>query len=228
MARLPNVPTVWSNVFTAWVLVCGGVSTLYAWKDFGVALATATMFYIGGTVINDCHDVRFDRQNRPERPIPAGRVSRWLACLMAVLLLFLATIISFFYNGLYLLFPLILLYTSSHKSFPVLGGALMGLGRWLLGFWNYFGVMHSIPINMRFDNLQICWALTLFAYVCTLSWIAMREGVVWRRKMVIAMLSALPLLDALFLLVAGEFKAMIIPLTCAGLAWLFRQVASPT
>ena len=116
MARLPNVPTVWSNVFTGWIFGLGNFSSEIGWLIW--ALLMATMLYVGGTILNDWHDANYDRQHRPERPIPAGRVSRRLAGIVAMLLLGLGTGLSIILgflqiseNCLFYLLPLILLYT---------------------------------------------------------------------------------------------------------------------
>ena len=38
-------------------------------------LAASTLLYAGGVALNDVYDADVDRQERPERPIPSGRVS---------------------------------------------------------------------------------------------------------------------------------------------------------
>jgi 4-hydroxybenzoate polyprenyltransferase len=229
MARLPNVPTVWSNVFTGWILGLGSFFTVADRANFGWVLLIATMFYVGGTMLNDAHDANYDRQNRPERPIPSGRVSRLLACIVGALLLGLGSCLSlwpdhsFFYeNSLFCLLPLILLYTFVHKRVPLIGGVLMGLCRMFLGLGAYY---HG---NVDIAESQEVWACSLFAYICTLSWIAMGESVRWRRITVVWMLTALPLLDAAFLIFAGDARMIFVSLGCFGLAWYLRRVASPT
>ena len=39
-------------------------------------LLAFSLFYTGGMFLNDAFDAQFDAQHRPERPIPAGDVSR--------------------------------------------------------------------------------------------------------------------------------------------------------
>jgi 4-hydroxybenzoate polyprenyltransferase len=89
MARLPNVPTVWSNVVTAWVLGGGGFEDADRRQMLFLTLVAGSLAYVGGTLLNDAGDVDFDRRFRPERPIPAGRLGRIrvavtaLVCLLA-------------------------------------------------------------------------------------------------------------------------------------------------
>jgi hypothetical protein len=76
LARVSNLPTVWSNVAAG---TCLG--TLVAGRTPGagaavlVALA-ASLVYVGGMALNDAVDARTDARERPGRPIPSGRISR--------------------------------------------------------------------------------------------------------------------------------------------------------
>ena len=67
LARVPNLPTVWSNVLLGWVLGGGG-----CYGGLGVALAGGTLLYAGGCTLNDACDARWDRVHKPGRLIPSG------------------------------------------------------------------------------------------------------------------------------------------------------------
>jgi len=70
LARVSNLPTVWTNVL-AGIVVAGAP---LAW--FLPAAAAASLFYTGGMCLNDAFDADIDTVERPDRPIPAGDVSR--------------------------------------------------------------------------------------------------------------------------------------------------------
>ncbi len=72
LGRTSNLPTVWTNVLAAAVL-SGGVLTPSA---LVLAVLAASALYVGGMFLNDAFDAEIDAQERPERPIPAGDVSR--------------------------------------------------------------------------------------------------------------------------------------------------------
>jgi hypothetical protein len=74
LARISNLPTVWTNTLAAWLLSGGSVTDIrLLWITLG-----ASLLYTGGMIINDAADIAFDRQHRPERPIPSGRIAlRW-------------------------------------------------------------------------------------------------------------------------------------------------------
>ncbi len=72
LGRVSNLPTVWTNTLAGVVIAAGAVG--------GLTLATMilafSLFYIGGMFLNDAFDAGFDAVTRPERPIPAGEVTR--------------------------------------------------------------------------------------------------------------------------------------------------------
>lgn len=71
LARISNLPTVWTNVTAAWLLSGGGLED---GRLYWLILA-GSLLYTGGMILNDAADVKFDREHRAERPIPSGRVS---------------------------------------------------------------------------------------------------------------------------------------------------------
>ncbi len=70
LARISNLPTVWTNVAAGWLLMGGGWDASLGWL-----LLAGSLLYTGGMILNDAADVKFDREHRRERPIPSGRVS---------------------------------------------------------------------------------------------------------------------------------------------------------
>ncbi|EDY84847.1 prenyltransferase, UbiA family [Verrucomicrobiia bacterium DG1235] len=70
LARASNLPTVWSNILCAWIIV-GGYDPL----QLAALLVGASLLYTGGMYLNDYCDREFDAEHRPERPIPAGLVA---------------------------------------------------------------------------------------------------------------------------------------------------------
>ena len=235
MARLPNVPTVWSNVFTAWVLSGGAFASAKDHAYFALVLAGGTFLYVSGTLFNDVADVEFDRVHRPERPIPSGRVLRAQVASTAAVLMVCGTAAFLLLGNYFAIYLplLILVYTYIHKAIPPAGLFFMASCRLLLAIT----VSFSVPnIKLLFTGIIVpndtpapqFWWWTLFAYICALSWLAQGEKLPWRRKTVGLMLAALPLLDAVFMLCGGKGMLTLIPLACAAMAWGLRKVASAT
>jgi 4-hydroxybenzoate polyprenyltransferase len=93
LLRLPNVPTAMADVAMGFLILSPQlVPGAYApgsdaltrrgcWL-LGFLLASSALLYAAGVVLNDLMDVERDREERPNRPLPAGRISlraaRWL------------------------------------------------------------------------------------------------------------------------------------------------------
>lgn len=86
LSRGSNLPTVWSNVIAGWLLAQGlrlpPLGTEY-WKqapdspDWGsllLLLLGVSLTYVGGMILNDAFDARWDAERRSTRPIPAGLI----------------------------------------------------------------------------------------------------------------------------------------------------------
>jgi 4-hydroxybenzoate polyprenyltransferase len=72
LARVSNLPTVWSNVLAGAVL---GAASPRAMPVVVAGLA-GSLLYSGGMFLNDAFDAEIDARERPERPIPSGRIGR--------------------------------------------------------------------------------------------------------------------------------------------------------
>jgi hypothetical protein len=72
LVRLPNVFTAAADSLAGWLLVRGNLDDPARW----LPLVLASMsIYAAGIVLNDWFDIDLDREERPGRPLPSGRVS---------------------------------------------------------------------------------------------------------------------------------------------------------
>jgi len=243
MVRLPNVPTVWSNVFTAWVLAGAGFGSHPQNINFVFAVLGGTLLYVGGTLLNDVSDVAIDRIERPERALPAQRVSVrmvWrtaLACLAGGMATF---ILAGSYMVVILLLGLIVTYDRMHQIFPKQEGIprvrilIMGLCRCCLALavgeivssqLGHHGWMAPVVVILPAFGI---WVAVLFGYICTITWLAQKESASIPRAVVGWMLAALPLVDGIFLAFTRPAVFLVVPLGCFALAVALRRVASAT
>lgn len=82
LLRPANVATALADVLAGWAIAGLGNRPNLPWL-----LAATVCLYAGGVVFNDVFDARLDAVERPERPIPSGRVSRGTAAALGLLLL---------------------------------------------------------------------------------------------------------------------------------------------
>ena len=148
LTRPANIVTAVADILAGFA-VSGAAMALFSpeigipvlsWTLFWLCLATIGL-YGGGVAFNDVFDADLDRVERPERPIPSGKVSVTNAAIMASSLLLLGVLTAWQVSALSGTIALIvavlsLLYNSWGKHQLILGPINMGLcrsGNLLLG-----------------------------------------------------------------------------------------------
>ena len=84
LVRLPNVFTAAADSLAGWLWIGG------TWERWGVwlPLVVASMsIYAAGIALNDLFDLKIDREERPNRPLPSGVVSGRFAAVLGTALL---------------------------------------------------------------------------------------------------------------------------------------------
>jgi 4-hydroxybenzoate polyprenyltransferase len=74
LVRLPNVFTAMADVAMGLLFVRADKGPQPDWV-MGLLIAASSLLYMSGVVLNDVFDLARDTEERPERPLPSGRVS---------------------------------------------------------------------------------------------------------------------------------------------------------
>ena len=97
--RVANLPSVLSNVWLGWAL--GAFAVTWTWFGpffdpvrFLISGLAGACLYLGGCFLNDWKDAKWDREHRPERAIPDGRMSSPLAGTIAAGLLLAGLVLA--------------------------------------------------------------------------------------------------------------------------------------
>ncbi|MDH3610804.1 MAG: UbiA family prenyltransferase [Nitrosopumilus sp.] len=122
LIRFPGIFTVLSNVLLGFFVV---QQVAFDWLYLGLLLATSGCLFFAGMVFNDFFDFPLDKKQRPERPLPSGRISKNNAFYLGLCFLVLANICSALVGFQTLLVSLlmtgfILLYDIKLKNIPVM------------------------------------------------------------------------------------------------------------
>lgn len=170
LARISNLPTVWTNVLAA-VIVAGAPASAVM-----PAIVAVSLFYSGGMFLNDAFDAEFDRRVRADRPVPAGDVSRIEAFVAGGVLLAAGEGLLWWTPharpsmawGLALA-AAITFYDFRHKG-QSFGPVVMGLCRALVYCVAASGAVGwlSLPVVMA--------AIVMWLYVIALTWVARNAG----------------------------------------------------
>jgi 4-hydroxybenzoate polyprenyltransferase len=86
LVRLPNVFTALSDIGLGWLCAVAVGAANGRWPSFALLLAASACLYSAGMVWNDFFDVEQDRQERPFRPLPSGRIALHHAVVVGTLL----------------------------------------------------------------------------------------------------------------------------------------------
>ncbi len=73
LLRLPAVFTAMADVALGFLFTH---PTLEPWRIFVALWLASSSLYLAGMVLNDVFDAQLDARERPERPIPSGRIAR--------------------------------------------------------------------------------------------------------------------------------------------------------
>ena len=134
LGRLSNAPTCITNVLVGSALAVDG--RLWPWPTAAAMTIAILFLYVGGMALNDLVDAAIDQHERPQRPIPSGRITQAAAgrfvwvCLTSGLGIIAMIGVVPFLCGLALV-AAIVAYDLTHKKFPA-SVVLMGLCRGLV------------------------------------------------------------------------------------------------
>lgn len=184
LSRVSNLPTIWTNVLAAWIIASG-----HGWRwtpALGWLLLGASLIYSAGMILNDAFDAAWDRDHRPERPIPSGRIGLTTVWAIGLAWLIGGAVIMIALGGASWLMTLLLLaaivtYDAYHK--PWAGSVIvMGACRTLL-YLAVGSAQHSEVAVQFFVGTKdgASWALSnagvlLGLYIISLSLVARSES----------------------------------------------------
>ena len=187
LLRLPNLFTAPGDSLGGYFLASAfkGDVSINVWII--VLLAAISVFtYAFGVVMNDVMDYQEDCRNRPERPLPSGKISRDRATIfcaqlwgLSVVLLVICTKLKclVFYDVLFVLFGLwltIILYNMWLKRYRLVGSIAMGLCRGL----NFLLVVAATDYSMSFEKIWPVFVpfVAVTTYIAAVTWLADKEN----------------------------------------------------
>ncbi|WP_031529328.1 UbiA-like protein EboC [Dyadobacter crusticola] len=165
-----------ANLVTAIADILAGLAIAqFTFSDFSPALLVASTLglYGGGVVMNDVFDAKLDSIERPERPIPSGKVPLVSATFLGISLLVFGMLFAALFSGLSGLIAVVIamltvLYNRFAKHHAFMGPLTMGMCRGA----NLILGMSVIPASFQ----QYGWiALLPIAYIFAITMISQDE-----------------------------------------------------
>jgi len=145
------------------------------WPRVAGPIAVALFLYMGGLVLNDWADRHEDAKERPDRPIPSGRIKASSALVSAVLLLLAGIAVSCTVSPQCIvvalaLAALVVFYDLAAKRIPLIGSIVMGSCRGLSVLLGWSASGCSMPSGFVWMA-----AAVITAYIVAVSLIAVGE-----------------------------------------------------
>ncbi len=175
LLRIGNVFTAASNVIAGFLISQGD------WQPVGpllVLIAASALLYTAGMVLNDVFDAKLDATERPERPIPSGRISRTAAFVVGWLLLVLGVASAWWASWFSgnpcsgvvgsLLALTVVSYDAGLKSTP--------LGPWTMGVCRFLNVLLGASSASSINTLAWVFAAIVGVYTLGITYIARSEN----------------------------------------------------
>ena len=211
LIRFPNLFTIPSNIIV-------GFSQLVLFPEAGIEnllllMTTSILLYVVGIIINDYRDLEIDRKERPDRPLPAGKISPRSALafvfVAAISAIFLATLVGIpsVFLAVILLITIIAYDCWLKNNF--LGYFAIALARVINVVLGYSaGITLLISNQNEITRLSVI-LISTFLYVTAISYISRKEVESSPKKsnfqISIVLLSLIPAILTFFTL-SGVFK----------------------
>ncbi|MBS1271252.1 MAG: Homogentisate phytyltransferase [Candidatus Marinimicrobia bacterium] len=127
-----------------------------------LAVVTVITYTGGANAINDYYDYEIDKINRPDRPLPSGKIKRSYARIFAYILFITGAVSSVFINNLALIIALISMvllvgYSRWWKRQPIFGNVVVSV---MIGIAFLYGAA-------AFEHPWAAWPPAFIAFVYT-------------------------------------------------------------
>ena len=223
LIRPPNLPTVPGDPVAGWLLASLALAPAHSTVRLVGALLpalSAVLLYMTGLILNDVVDFHEDQADRPQRPLPSGRVSRCVAAMMSLALGLTAIVLAGLCSPTalavsVLLAVLVITYNFFTKRYLILGSVNMGLCR---GVSLILGAS-ALGLTAIRSTPVLLGAACLTLYISTVTFLAARET----RQITFGPLRWLPLTPLLLMAVLFvQLETVTLPailLALAAVAW---------
>lgn len=169
LIRLPNVFTAIADIAMGYFVTVGEPK-----YKLGMLVAASCSLYCAGMILNDVMDYDIDQEERPDRPLPSGRIDRQWASTLGFALLVAGVLISVVVSVASGIVAMILAVAIYLYDGPL---KRTSLAPWIMGSCRMLNVLLGMSLAARLlqpDHLLIAGGLGV--YVAGITWFARCEA----------------------------------------------------
>jgi hypothetical protein len=218
LVRLPNLPSALADIFLG-VLVTGSLTVPGRWPEYALLMLASVCLYCGGMAWNDFFDLAQDRRERPDRPIPSGRITPFHAAVFAASLVAVGVVFAFL-SGLVQAWRGEGGFVTPTVLALLLTGAIFLYDAWLkhtvvgpvgMGACRFLNVLLGIsPVAGLLWSRGLYLALVVGLYIVGVTWLARTEARASSRRALIGAASVM-LLSLLMVLPLPVLPLPVVP-----------------
>jgi hypothetical protein len=218
LVRLPNLPSALADIFLG-VLVTGSLTVPGRWPEYALLMLASVCLYCGGMAWNDFFDLAQDRRERPDRPIPSGRITPFHAAVFAASLVAVGVVFAFL-SGLVQAWRGEGGFVTPTVLALLLTGAIFLYDAWLkhtvvgpvgMGACRFLNVLLGIsPVAGLLWSRGLYLALVVGLYIIGVTWLARTEARASSRRALIGAASVM-LLSLLMVLPLPVLPLPVVP-----------------
>lgn len=175
LVRFPGIFTAFSNILLGFFL---SSEFIVDWFNLFPLLAASGFLFLAGMTLNDYFDYKIDKNERPDRPLPSGKISRKAALYLGIALFIAANISASFVGFQAIMISiimtiLILAYDIKLKNIKTIG--ILNLSS--IRFLNV--ILGSSMVLFNFEIIWISIPITIF--IAGISTLAKTESSIYPR-----------------------------------------------
>lgn len=188
--RISNIFTVPPDILAGYSIALALKANSVNYNDLLIVVFSSIFLYVGGLLTNDLFDLDIDKKERPNRPLPSGKIKKNITIFLSVLFfgfgLFLSLLLSVTSAAVSIVLVIMILsYNYKLKngvSRPFVMGGIRSLNV-IFGATSNNGFLNNFYFNEQLyidyavlDNLAIV-AFAVFIHIFTLTFLSARETV---------------------------------------------------
>jgi 4-hydroxybenzoate polyprenyltransferase len=183
LVRLPNVFTAASNILPGYFTIVTAISSSFINTNilYLIGLMTSSsLLYLAGIVFNDYFDIEIDKKERPNRPLPSGKVTKRKALIIAISSMIAANVLALVINWTsfivaVILTIIIIAYDCRLKHNTTTGPITMGFARFINVILGASPAFPTLLLSSTSIKILLFIATSLFLYVIAISILSKKE-----------------------------------------------------